>query len=257
MSGWSVERVFYEHPSKKSTNKTGSKTVCVKFYIDDENNIVPTKSTANPFKNIVAHNDTLQHAVITGLYVKFIQNDFIQDNIEIKISNLFISDSDNDEDCIKTDYIIPCPSKHHGLFNGSDEIIYKPTSVGKQTILLYAGQENILFQPTVTELIADEKVPVGSLFEDIHPLMSCLAEENFDTSILTKINEKTKTYYGVVNEAMERIKLYFNTKIFCHIHYTRFEECKFECNLKDVKNIDKNDGIILLLQINYVLTNLK
>jgi len=135
--------------------------------------------------------------------------------------------------------------------------VYKPTGITKQKILMYANQEKILFEPNIRELVVEETNPVGSTFSDIHPLISCLAQENFDTSVLTKTIHKKKTYYGIKDETMDKIKLYFNEKIFSHIHYTRFEECEIECSLKDVKDVDKHDGIVLLLQINYVLTDLK
>ena len=257
MLGWSERRNFYEHPLSKSANKIGSKTVCVKFCINDDGDVVPTESTKNPFKNIVSHNDFGQHAIVTGLYSKFIQNDFSANDTEIKITNLFDPNLDNDEDNVKSDYIIPCPARYHGLFEGSDELIYKPNGLTKEEILLYAGQERNLFEPTVTELVVNELSPIGSLFEDTHPLICCLTSERFDTSILKKITEKKTTYYGVKDDAMERMKVYFETKVCSHINYTRFEECQLECNLKGVENVNKHDGIVLLLQINYILSELK
>jgi len=75
MSTWSQVRNFYDNPlCSKTTNEIGSKTVCVRFCVDKHGKVVPTESTCQPFKHIVSQIDIDQQAIVTGLYVKFIQN---------------------------------------------------------------------------------------------------------------------------------------------------------------------------------------
>jgi hypothetical protein len=220
---------------------------------------VPTELTSRPFENIVSHIDNDQQAIVTGLYVKFIQNDFVDENVMIKIINLFVVNNDNDEDDNKP-IKIPCPPKYHDLFTGSDELIYKP-NLTQQKILMYAGQEKFLFEPTIIELLMDESEPMGSLYQDTHPLISCLVEKGMKLSEFSKTEQDGKVYYGVGNETIEKIKEYYHDTIFKNIHYTRFEDCKFECTLKvqpeDDIPIEKRKGIAILMQINYILTNQK
>lgn len=256
---WSEQRKFYDNPlCSNSTNKIGSKTVCVKFCVNQNGNLVPTESTKHPFKHIVSQVNNDQQAIVTGLYIKFMQNDFADENTKIEITNLFDSENDNDEDDTRPIYVT-CPAKYHGIFSVSDELIYQP-ALKREEILMYATQEKALFEPSVVELLMDNEEPGESiLFEETHPLISCLVMKHISLSELSKIEHDGKTYYGLKNETIEKLKESYNNTIFDNIHYTRFENCKIACNLKVKQELDqpieKQKGIVIVLQINYVLTD--
>jgi len=226
---WSSERHFYVHDLAESGNKTGSKTVCIKFHINNDGDLVPTRYTSNPFSGIVSIVDNDQKAVVTGLYVKFIHNEFNKD-VWISITDLFIGKNENSEDDTKPIRFL-CPAKFHGLVGGSNEMIYKPL-LSKKEIYMYANQERFIFEPNLTELPNNIKC-----FKENHQLISSLLERGLKLNNLEKTKENGTTYFKIDEEKMAKTSEYFQDKVFTNIHYTRFEQFEIKTDLK-IKIVD-------------------
>lgn len=266
MLGWSSKRTdYYIHEQPAPIKRKGSKMVCIKFIVDENENLVPSNNTANPFVGIVSKEDESEKAVITGVYLKFVQNDFSFDDIEIYLETVFKPEDHlkYDENSIEHGTItIPCPPKMHKAVPESDELMYRPVVV-LDTLFHYAGLEDKIFKPymRIHDMAADEKAEEdeedNGLYPEDHPIMKFIAKYRKDFKI-SKSNFEKQTidgtnYYKVEKSVLDKIRLYFQTKIFKNIHYTRFENTRVTTNQKGIKR--GQNGIVIILQINYIVVN--
>lgn len=241
----------------ESTNKLCNVTKLVKFHVDDKGDLVPTDGTANPFKEIVSNVKLTQTAVVYGLFIKFVQNDF-ENDIIVTVSNLYDSVKDNDEDeheLLK----MSCPASSNKLVHEPNDLIYA-SILPYQDILLYADTEDVLLVPTQERLLVANEEPddqeYNLYYAENHPLVSCLATDKDKLKAFKVQVDDGVKWFTLNSLGKEVLESSFTNSVFKNIHYTRFDNCKIETNLS---NLDKDDkrGISVLLQLNYVLTQTK
>ena len=232
--------------------------------MNEDGELVVGRTTGHPFSGIVSEKDKSEVAVVTGVYLKFIQNDFRLDNLEIYLESVF-KPADHkkfDEKTIDTGTItIPCFPLKHGLVDDVDELIYKP-GLPIATLHQYAGLEDRIFATNVGEYDMEEHeddtvvVDNTGLYEEAHPLVHFILNRTdfkVQKSEFKKKMINEETFYEIDLLLIERIKAYFGMGIFQHIHYTRFDETKVSTNLKELKVDDK--GVVAIVQINYIVVN--
>ena len=154
----------------------------------------------------------------------------------------------NDEDVVQNKIKIVCPANIKRMLSQSDATVYKP-AIKVNDIRYFAGQEELFFKPDVVDV--DE----GSefLYVPDRPIVVWLKSTGKGKIVdMKKDILDGVTYYKVVSDKIENLQLNMSAEIFKKIRYTRFENCKITT---DAKGLDKDSGkgIILLMQINYVL----
>lgn len=263
MFNWSgTRRDLHLVGRKNPTTRTGKIDRIISFRVNDKGDLVPTETTADPFDQIVSVNDESEKAVITGIFLRFIQNDFALDNILVYLKRVFLP-----PDYLKYDELsidngtvqIPCFPTMHGYVDERDALIYKPVPT-LDKVYQYAGLEDKIFKPSMREInMTDDNTEMvdPNMYAEDHPLVHFLATQDVfkvPKNDFRKILIEGHPYYVIAPLLVEKVQQYFKSDIFQHLHYTRFEKTTVETSLKGLKANDPR-GIVILLQIDYLVVN--
>ena len=242
---WSGSHDYIPRPRQTIKIEHCTHSIAVIFFIDKDGNVVPTKSSTYPFKDIINLN---QQVIITGLYSKFIQNTFLEQKAVVTIKNLHSNLEEYDEDILKKDLKIICPANTSTTLGYSNSIVYIPVGIRIDEVKMFAGQKETFYKQDLD----DDGM---KLFKNDHPLVHWIKSTKTDNMFKMKKHPiEDELYHEIEESVLDKIKVYLNTTYFDKIKYTRLEDCKVEC---DLKNIKKRDGstITVLLEMNYIIVN--
>ena len=212
------------------------------------------KPYSNPFSRIISETDIGQEAIVTGLFLLFISNEF-PDTVTLDIANLFtVSDAQNDDvqhidDCGHIKVI--CPGGYTRPVTGNDRILYKPR-LNDETILMYAGQDKAILKD-VSGGVNDEE----SVFLDYtHPLIHFII--NNADKLQPQSGDVTRHKDNVMEISkpfLIRVRQYFADNIVRDLRPTRFEDTRFSCPAPPIKDVDAllQPNVTLIFQLNFVL----
>ena len=248
LGNWSAQKEVILKPTQNIEVISESRTTAVILKINEKGELKPTESTREPFKDLVSKYNLEQKCVVTGLYVKFIQNDFDDKGADVRIMDLHKNDKKYDEDIIKQQITIKCAANQKGVISESDAIRYVPV-LTQNEIRMFCGQEDVFFKEDATD------TPLILLYKENHPFIYWLKSTGNDKAInINKDKHDGILYYAISLDDVTQIQTTLKNDIFDKIVYTRFEECHIDCNLKDL-NPKCDKMIVLLLQINYCIIN--
>lgn len=293
---WSAKKELYVHSMPSPIVREASKMFCIKLVVDpDIGQLVPTKSTEYPFEGIVTEKDPHEKAIVVGLYLKYLQSDFTEGDVEVTFRNIFTPSNPNalghDEVGIESGtYKIPCPPNFNDTVPHDKSLIYKPTVLRLDALRKFGGMEEKIYKSDMVELDMDTDqeeeeeevrgdddennnnnnnieqrcssslVKKTNLFRDTHPIVHFIfskeKELNVKSSQMKLEVIDGVQYYRIALDLLNTVHRYLDHMVFPRIHYTRFEQTKVTCNLKNLQFNPKNQkSIVLVMQVNCLVVN--
>jgi hypothetical protein len=245
---------FHVIPYKNPAVRFKSIDKMLRFYVNDKGKLVPSERTANLFEDLLSQSES---AVILRVFLKFIQNDFNLDDVVVYLEKVFLPKDHikYDEYSVSSGTIpIVCFPMKHGTVEEEDALIYKPV-IPTEDIHLYAGLEKVMLRANIVEVNdVDDGAKQTNMYEPTHPLVLYMLKQDALPKEFKKILHKGTLYYVIPDALVKNLQQSLKIEKFEHIHYTTFERTKISTNVKDLNPDDKN-GVVLLLQIDYLLVN--
>lgn len=204
------------------------------------------RPSALPFAQLVSDKDAGQYAIITGIYLLFVNNESAEEYRPL-LRGLFPATEEKNEDVQHTDdsgkLTIICPAQFNGPVEGNDGLLYKPRLTFDK-LMNYAGLEQA-FSHSQTQ--QEEAIYVT---QD-HPIVHFV---KFHQDILSPttsdmIHHEKAGHYELTRDFYERVCAYFCANIKMDLRPTRFDEAEFTCN-----KLPKGDELVsFVVQLDYLL----
>jgi len=216
-----------------------------------DTHLVQVPNVSNPFEGVISPADVHQTAVLTGINLVYVCNEFPNWAPTFELSGMFDVAGDN-QDATHPDFTgqikIICPASLNAPVKDHDRVLYRPR-LKEDVIRTYAGLNDAILNPqTVSMTRPGDQAPI-EVFDESSPIVQFINQFGHKLSPASgDIVKHGDKHYQVSAPFLTRVREFFKHTIYDDMHYTRFDNARLQCELPPDARIPPGLSVSFVLQ---------